>query len=220
MTKTILAISVAAIFAIGMLSMPLGIADAMGNFLDMKKVTVKTDSSEVEKAIFLTKGQIPTDGTGGAFGYGYITDASLSAIAVTTTHDGFYDSETQDENNPGPIWHNHYVSLIQDDTDIACSGLQVENISFQEPGDVDVWNKVASMEDIPYYFAANHSLTNDLVVYNADPNIGAAVSFTIDPVDADGVTITTIEDLAAVCINDVAFIDENDLKVKEVIRIF
>lgn len=69
MTKTILAISIAAILTISAFAFPLGIADAMGSFLDVKKVKVKTDSSEFEKAKFETKAHIPTDGSGGAFGY-------------------------------------------------------------------------------------------------------------------------------------------------------
>ena len=61
------------------------------------------------------------------------------------------------------------------------------------------------MEDVPYYFAGNFSLAiNTIVQYQADADIGAAVSFTIDPVDVSGDTIEDIEDLAAVCINDVA----------------
>ena len=223
-SKIILEISLSAVFAIGMLSMPLGIADAMGSFLDVKKTTVLTDSSEVEKAIFNTKAKIPTDGSGGAFGYGYITtdperaEDGETVVAVTTTHGGVPDSEAQ-ENAADPVWHNHYVALVQLDEDDKCPGLEVKDITFEEPGDVDVKNKIASMEDVPYYFAGTHSLSMDPITFDTEGDIIAAVSFTIDPVDSNGDTIVDLGDLAAVCINDVAAVDSSDLKVRQVWKI-
>ena len=215
-SKTILVISIASVFVIGMLSMQLGIADAAASFLDVKKATILTDSSEVEKAIFNTKSNIPTDGSGGAFGYGYISGAGLEAIAVTTTHGGVQDSEAQTDADD-PVWHNHYVALQQLDDDAKCPGLEVRDITFEEPGDVDVTHKIAAMEDVPYYFAGTHSLSGASISFNADGNIGAAVSFTINPVDGNG--DTSLTDIQAVCINDVAFVDEKDLKVREVSKI-
>ena len=40
-------------------------------------------------AVLRTNGLIPTGGSGGAFGYGIITSAGLSAVIVTTTHQGY-----------------------------------------------------------------------------------------------------------------------------------
>ena len=56
-------------------------------------------------AILRTNGVIPTDGSGGAFGYGIVTSAGLSAVIVATTHQGVRDSVTQGS-GAGPIWHN------------------------------------------------------------------------------------------------------------------
>ncbi len=208
MTRTIQAITIAAILTVSAFAFPLGIADAMGSFLDVKKAKVGTDSSEFEKAEFKTKAKIPTDGSGGAFGFGIISGAGLEAIAVTTTHSGVLDSEAQSDVND-PVFHNHYVALQDSQADGSglCPGLEVRDITFQEPGDVDVENKKAIMEDVPYYFAGTHSLTGDNINFLADENVGAAVSFTIDPVPS-------ASNIQAVCINDVAA--TNNLKVKSV----
>jgi len=216
--KAILGISFAAVFAITMIASPIG-ADAAGHFLDIKKADLRTDSSETEKVAFSAKGQIPTDGTGGAFGYGYVSSgSSLSAVAVTTTHGGIKDSIAQ-ENAADPVFHNHYVALT--DANPLCSELAVVDITFEEPGDVDVWKKKAIMEDVPYYFAGTHSLTTDPITFNANDDIVLAVSFTIGPVDSSGnPTLDPAKILAggAVCINDVTPVDQ--LKVKEVNKFF
>src|SRR5689334_16275926 len=60
-------------------------------------------------AIYRTNGFIPVDGSGGAFGYGIITSAGLSAVIVSTTHLGVRDSITQGSSvPPSAIWHNHF----------------------------------------------------------------------------------------------------------------
>lgn len=211
-TKKLMGISLAAVFAIAMIASPIGV-DAAGSFLDVKKAKVVTDSSELEKAKFSTKGQIPTDGSGGAFGFGVITGAGLEAISVTTTHAGVLDSEAQLGNANNPVFHNHYVAL-QDSQTVGttyCPGFEVRDITWQEPGDVDVDDKKANMEDVPYYFAGTHSLSGAPINFLADENVGMAVSFTIDPVDATGTTNAV--DIQAVCINDVA--PATKLQVKE-----
>ena len=210
MTKTILAISLSAILAIGLFASPLGV-DAMGSFLDIKKGTIDVKKDEFKKAEFKTKAKIPTDGSGGAFGYGVISGAGLEAIAVTTTHPGVKDSEAQSGPNDASF-HNHYVALQNSQTVGTgyCPGLEVRDITFQEPGDVKVKKKKATMKDVPFSFSGTHSLTNAAISFLADENVGAAVSFTIDPVDATG--NTNPNDIQAVCINDVVAAEK--LKVK------
>lgn len=213
-SKKILTISLAAIFGIAMIASPIG-AEAMGSFLDVKKADIKTDSSEVEKAKFNAKAHIPTDGTGGAFGYGYVSSLNgLEAVAVTTTHGGIKDSIAQ-ENAADPVFHNHYVALT--DSNPLCDELAVVDITFEEPGDVDVSKKKANMEDVPYYFAGTHSLSGAPITFNSDGDVVLAVSFTIGPVDSSGnPTLNPALIIAggAVCINDVTPVD--NLKVKEV----
>ena len=179
------------------------------NFIDINKAVIITDSSEFEKIRVYTD-DVPTDGSGGAFGYGVITSAGLSAIIVTTTHAGVLDSVAQ-ENADDPVFHNHYVALENLPDDPACPGLQVVDISFQEPGDVDVSGHGVVMEDTPYYFGGTHSLTEAHISFQANEGIENVVSFVIDPVDADGNTSTT--DIAAVCINDVKFAGDDHVTV-------
>ena len=210
MTRKIFAISITAIFAIAAFAFPIGIADAKGSFLDVKSTKVIVDSSEFEKARFFAQDQIPVDGTT-AFGFGIISGAGLEAIAVTTTHAGVKDSEAQSDAND-PVFHNHYVALqdSQSDGTGLCPGLEVRDITFEEPGDVDIEGKKTIMEDVPYYFSGTHSLSNDPITFRADSSVGAAVSFTIDPVDGTGQTNAV--DIQAVCINDVAA--SGNLKIK------
>lgn len=170
------------------------------SFSDINKAVVITDSSEFEKVRVYTGYDVPTDGSGGAFGYGVITSAGLSAIIVTTTHAGVLDSVAQADADD-PVFHNHYVALEDLSDDPTCSGLQVANISFQEPGDVDVSGHSAVMEDTPYYFGGTDSLSEAHISFNASAEVSDVVSFVIDPVDADG--NTSLTDIAAVCINDV-----------------
>ncbi len=206
-----MAASVAAILTVSLLAFPLGGADAMGSFLDLKKAIVNTDSSELENARFVASSSIPTDGLQGAFGYGIISGAGLEAIAVTTTHAGVQDSEAQADAND-PVFHNHYVALQDSETEGSdlCPGLEVRDITFQEPGDVDMKNRKIVMEDVPYYFAGTHSLTGSNISFLADENVGAAVSFTIDPVNGTG--HTDPNDIQAVCINDVNATDKLSVK--------
>ena len=178
--------------------------DAMmtiSSFSDISKAVVITDSSEFEKVRVYTGYDVPTDGSGGAFGYGVITSAGLSAIIVTTTHAGVMDSVAQADADD-PVFHNHYVALENLPDDPTCPEHQVASISFEEPGDVDVSGHGVVMEDTPYYFGGTHSLdrTNH-ISFNAEAGVDLVVSFVIDPVDADG--NTSLTDIAAVCINDV-----------------
>lgn len=187
--------------------------DAMmtgSSFSDINKAVVITDSSEFEKIRVYTGHDVPTDGSGGAFGYGVITSAGISAIIVTTTHAGVLDSVAQADADD-PVFHNHYVALENLSDDPTCPGLQVANISFQEPGDVDVSGHGVVMEDTPYYFGGTDSLSEAHISFNAEAGVDDVVSFVINPVDADG--NTSLTDIAAVCINDVKFASEDHVTV-------
>lgn len=138
----------------------------------------------------------------GAYGYGIISSEGPSAILVTTTHGGIQDSEAQTDASDASF-HNHYVALTDDgDTENECPELQVVDITFGEPGDVTLIDNVAVISG-PTDFESTHSLTGAEIEFKTDGTVGAVVSFTIDPVDENGETITDVADLAAVCINDV-----------------
>jgi len=72
-----------------------------------------------------------------AFGTGVVTTGTL---AVTTTHPGVLDSETQNGNKDNAIQHNHYVNLNIPPLDAGCQGAtaDVANISFESPG-IAMW---------------------------------------------------------------------------------
>ncbi len=94
------------------------------------------------------------------------------------------------------------MTLHDLEDDAKCPGLEVKDISFQEPGDVSVSGKIVVIEDTPYYFAGTHSLASEKnISFKSDMEVGSIVYFTIDPVNADGETSVT--DIEAVCINDV-----------------
>lgn len=168
----------------------------------------KSEDNEMKAAI-TANADISKDGSQGGFGYGILTDAGLDAILVATTHAGVKDSEKQGGNND-PEWHTHYVSLRDaqgEDGSGLCPGLEVADIAFEAPENVgenlgrDLATDQAEL-DGPKVFSS-HSLTGNTIDFVAGDDIGSIVSFTIDPVDAAGETITDVADLVPVCINDV-----------------
>ena len=171
---------------------------------NITSATAIVDSSEYERIVLTTGAHISTNGSSGAFGYGLITTAGLDAIIVTTTHAGVKDSIAQVDSNDASF-HNHYVGLHEVDDDAKCPGLEVKNISFQEPGDVEITDNMVVIEDTPFYFGATHSLSGDNISFNSHNIVHKAVSFTINPVDGDG--NTSVTDIQAVCINDVSLVD-------------
>ena len=177
-------------------------------FTELTTAVVITDSSELEKVRIYAGADVPTDGSGGAFGYGVISSAGLDAIVVTTTHAGVKDSIAQVDADDASF-HNHYVKLTDNADDAKCPGLEVVDISYQEPGDVSVSGSGVVIEDAPYYFGATHSLSEAHISFNADADVNDVVYFSIDPVDSEGNTITDVADLAAVCINDVTSVGDN-----------
>lgn len=193
MTRTILLGTTIAAVAVMMLASPI-LADAVSSFFAVAKADKKTidatiiSSEEIEEV--------------GAYGYGVITSAGLDGILVTTTHGGIQDSAAQTDAFDASF-HNHYVALT-DNGNIkdACPGLEVVDITWDAPGDVIVLDNVAVF-DGPAKFKSTHSLTGEKLKFKTHGPVGAVVSFTIDPVDADGDTIEDVADLAAVCINDV-----------------
>ena len=66
------------------------------------------DSTEC--MLLQTNGRIPTDGSGGVFGYGIVTSQGIAAVIVAASHQGVQDSVTRGAGS-GPIWHNHFVQL-------------------------------------------------------------------------------------------------------------
>ena len=120
------------------------------DFLNIREATIDADSEEMN-AFLETHGHIPTNGDGGAFGYGILTSEGLDAVVVSTTHAGVQDSEEQTDAND-PIWHNHFVTLGQDSANCG-DDLKVESITFQSPGQININDINADLTQIPASFS-------------------------------------------------------------------
>ncbi len=64
------------------------------SFLTIERANVLNDDDELTATLNVEGLLIPINGTGGAFGYGILTDDG-DAILVTHTHPGVLDSEAQ-----------------------------------------------------------------------------------------------------------------------------
>ena len=108
---------------------------------------------------------------------------SQSSVAVTTTHGGVLDSETQ-ANAADPIEHNHYVDLTtpsQNCLDTAegdeITILQVTGISWESPG-IAMWTgNMYKIWEVPKEFDGHFAIPN--------VGIGAPNTFTLGAIGAD-----------------------------------
>ncbi len=105
------------------------------DFLNNREATIDADSDEMS-AFLETHGHIPTNGDGGAFGYGILTSEGLDAVVVSTTHAGVLDSEEQSDADD-PVWHNHFVTLTTDAENCG-DDPAVQSITFESPGQVNI----------------------------------------------------------------------------------
>jgi hypothetical protein len=146
-------------------------------------------------AFLITHGLIPQNGEGGAFGYGLLT-AGGDSIIVTPTHAGVLDSETQGAIKDNPIWHNHFVQLTTGKSGL-CPAEEIDTITFEQPGSVEISGRIASLLGIPGTFSGTNALTNTPVTLSPGNDVEQAVSFTLEPhFDSSGA-------LLAVCVNDI-----------------
>jgi hypothetical protein len=152
-------------------------------------------NSALLDATLHTNGIIPTSGSGGAFGYGIVTTAGLSAVIVATTHEGVKDSTTQGTDS-GPIWHNHFVSLAVIAGGPCGSNPQVTAITLQQPGQVFISNTNAILIGIPPSFTGTDALTGKPLTLSPGHNVQNVVSFVLQPI-FQGST------LRAVCVDDI-----------------
>ena len=106
-----------------------------------------------------------------------------SSVAITTTHGGVLDSETQ-ANAADPIEHNHYVDLTtpsQNCLDTAegdeITILQVAGISWESPG-ISMWTgNMYKIWEVPKEFDGHFAIPN--------VGIGAPNTFTLGAIGAD-----------------------------------
>lgn len=148
-------------------------------------------------AVLYTGGSIPKDGSGGAFGYGILTSAGNNAVIVATTHQGVKDSITQGS-DAGPIWHTHFVRLGVDTSGPCGNDLQVQGITFQEPGRVVVVGNTAIFNLIPSSFTGTDSFTGNLLTLTPGHNVQNVVSFVLIP------HFSNTGALQAVCVTNIS----------------
>jgi hypothetical protein len=180
------------------------LATTLESFLIIEKAEVSANG-ELE-ARLITEGMIPTDGTGGAFGYGILTEDG-DAILVATTHAGVLDSEEQNY-ILDPTWHNHFVRLGE----VAECGEDqgVVDITWQSPGEVEINDNIASISGVPTdEFEGWDSITGEELSMTLGQDVSNVVSFKLDPVfdEEDG--------LQAVCVTDITPAEDVDVNSAE-----
>jgi len=147
MKTTLFGITLTALFGIAMIFAPNVVADDDLTHKDIVKSEVKVETEDgvsTLKAELETGDTIATDGSSGAFGYGFITGASEAGpenVLAITTHmcaadhfaqssEGDCDSGTigiltqlglaTNEDHNGPEWHAHVLDLKPIAEDSAC----------------------------------------------------------------------------------------------------
>jgi hypothetical protein len=178
------------------------LATTIESFLIIESARVNVDDDELS-ARLTTDGEIPTDGSEGAFGYGILTNDG-DAILVSTTHAGVLDSEEQNY-ILDPTWHNHFVRL--GDVEQCKENPGVVDITWQSPGEVGINDNIARISDVPTdEFEGWHSITGEELSMTLGEDVSNVVSFRLDPV------FDKETGLEAVCVTDITLADDIDVR--------
>jgi hypothetical protein len=194
-TRTILGISLAAVFAVSMIASQTVIAD--GHFLSIEKSKIDMNSDAIKKAEIKTDGKIPS--TADASWYGYVVLTNHGDWLAATTHTGFCDSEVQTDKASVPSlddgcsgdWHIHMVTPAEvtgcELEDVNDDGLAVGRISYEENGKLKVKKDKVEFKD------ASRDTLDLKNVLGIDPEEftlgqpdGVVASFNIRPVGTFG----------------------------------
>lgn len=164
-------------------------------YLNIKTAVVNSAGLD---AVLYTGGNIPKDGSGGAFGYGIMTRAGDNTVlAVATTHQGVRDSVAQGS-GAGPVWHTHFVRLGVGITGYCGTQPEIQTITFQEPGRVVVVGSTAIFNLIPSSFTGTDALTGKPLTLIPGHSVQNVVSFKLAPQFSKGGA------LRAVCVTDIS----------------
>jgi hypothetical protein len=178
------------------------LATTIESFLVIESARVNVDDDELS-ARLTTGGEIPTDGSEGAFGYGILTNDG-DAILVSTTHAGVLDSEEQNY-ILDPTWHNHFVRL--GDVEQCKENPGVVDITWQSPGEVGINDNIARIRDVPTdEFEGWHSITGEELSMTLGEDVSNVVSFRLDPV------FDKETGLEAVCVTDITPAEDIDVR--------
>jgi hypothetical protein len=181
------------------LDIPPVFAPTAESFLTIERANVLNDDADELTATLNVEGLlIPINGTGGAFGYGILTDDG-DAILVAHTHPGVLDSEAQ-RFIEDPVWHNHFMKL--DDVEQCGEDQGVINITWQSPGVVTIDDNTARINDVPTdEFEGWDSITGEPLSMMLGDDVSKAISFKLDPVFGE-------DGLEAVCVTDIRSAEE------------
>ena len=172
------------------------------SFLTLERANVSIDDDDELTTRLIVEGLlIPTDGTGGAFGYGILTEDG-DAILVAHTHPGVMDSEEQSYMED-PTWHTHLVRL--GDVEQCGEDQGIVDITWQSPGEVEINDNIATISDVPTTdeFEGWDSITGgQLSSMTLGEAVSEVISFKLDPVfdEEDG--------LQALCVTDIRSAEE------------
>jgi hypothetical protein len=170
------------------------------SFLTLERANLSIDDDELTTRLIVEGLLIPTDGTGGAFGYGILTEDG-DAILVAHTHPGVMDSEDQ-RFIEDPLWHNHFVKL-GDNVEQCGEDQGVVDITWQSPGEVRIDDNTARISGVPTdEFEGWDSITGKELSITLGETVSEVISFKLDPVfdEEDG--------LQAVCVTDIRSAEE------------
>ena len=120
------------------------------------------------------------DGSKGAMGVAILSDKGFESVIASTTHGGVLDSIQQD-NASDPVWHNHFVKLVANNSSKCGNNPQVEELTFQSPGSVSINGTSLQMAEVPQTFNATGSLSNSSLVFESGSEIDKVVTFNLEP---------------------------------------
>ena len=137
MGKTILlGTTLAVLFTVFMIAPALA-----GGHIPIVEAEVDDDEVKIKTAL-----DIPTDGTGGDFGFGaFTTDGKVVAI---TTHGGIGDDSETQQADDDPAFHSHLVVLATGGDTGCASGIGIKSASPGEVADFEVDDNEVEIENI------------------------------------------------------------------------
>lgn len=202
-----------AVIGFGLIVSPVAIsASSSGNFPDIRKAKIGVKDDIIKNIFIETKGEIPTDGSAGTFGYGVIFPNGKAI--VTTTHAGTLDTEDQ-KGSLDPIWHNHFVKL--DPANQACldeglSGVAIADITFESPGQVIIDKNTALLKNLPESAPSLFNMGQDITPGEYLDGDGVVAVFVIIAI----LGIIHSNPLVAVCIDDIQPVDDGYKDIYEI----
>ncbi len=129
-------------------------------------------------------------------GVAIISDKGFESVIASTTHGGVLDS-VQQNNASDPVWYNHFVNLVVNNSSVCRNNPQVKELTFQSHGSVSIDNMTLQMLEIPHEFNATDSLSNNTLGFESGSEIDKVVAFKLEPQFDSG------NNVEAVCVTNI-----------------